>query len=88
MKEFLVSEFTKKYPKIKIFMISSATWEWVEELKNYLIDNYANNKVDVANIEDNENDIKIYNLKNKIDPKKVTVTYEWDLLFKAKWERL
>jgi len=85
IKEFLISEFKDKHPDTKVFMISSATWEWIEELKDYLIDNYVKDEAEKIEIEDW---VRMYNLKNKIDPKKVTVSYEWDLKFKASWERL
>ena len=35
MKKFILWEFKKRYPNKKVFIISSATWEWVEELKDY-----------------------------------------------------
>ena len=87
MREFLISEFTTKYPDKKIFMISSATWEGIEELKDFLIDNYVKEEVVELN-EDWKEEVKMYDLKDKTDPKKVTIKYEWDLLFKATWERL
>ncbi len=89
MREFILSEFSNKYQDKKIFMISSATWEWIEQLKDFLIDNYCPHSVSPKGREvAQENEIKIYNLKENRDPKKVTVTYEGDLLFKATWERL
>jgi len=87
IKEFLISEFKKKYKDVKVFMISSATWEWIEELKDFLIDNYSKEKV-IEIDEDGEEKIKMYDLKENKDPRKVSVTYEGDLLFKASWERL
>jgi len=88
MKDFLIYEFRKKYPEVKLFMISSATWEWIEELKDYLIDNYAKEEENLEGIKEIESWVKMYDLKDNKDPKKVTITYEWDLLFKATWERL
>lgn len=92
MKEFLVWEFAAKYPKKKIFLISSATWEWIDELTDYLIDEYALDINDVITDKTEEelkdSAVKFYDLKNKKDPRKVEVTYEWDLLFEAHWERL
>ena len=87
MKEFLIWEFKSKHKDIKLFMISSATWEWIEQLKDFLIDNYSKKEI-VKLDEDGKEKIKMYDLKNKVDPKKVTVEYMWDLLFKASWERL
>ncbi len=88
MKDFLIEEFTKKYPKIKIFMISAATGEWIDDLKDYLIDTYAAKADWAIPLEVKENTVKFYDLKNKKDPRKVEVSYEGDLLFKASWERL
>lgn len=87
IKDFLLEEFKNKYPKVKVFMISSAIWDSIEELKDFLIDNYAKEKVIELN-EDWKEEIKMYDLKDKKDPRKVTISYEWDLLFKASWERL
>jgi GTP-binding protein len=86
IKEFILSEFKSKYKDVKVFMISSATWYWIEELKDFLIDNYS--KEEVVPSDDDEEKVKMYNLKDVVDPRKVTVSYEWDLLFKASWERL
>ncbi len=88
MKKFIVKEFKKKFDKKNIFIISSASWEWIEELKDFLIDNYTKNQ---ENIEDEKNkeDFKIFDLKKQLkDPKNVDITYEWNLVFRASWERL
>lgn len=88
MKDFILSEFSKKYKK-EIFIVSSFTWEWIENLKDYLIDNYTKN----IKIEDDYNkneikEIKIYDLKSNVNPKAVEVKYLWDFKFEAKWKRL
>ena len=85
MKDFIVSEFKKKHKK-EVFVISAATWEWVQELIDFLIDNYSKELV----IEDaNEiKEIKIYDLKANINPKAVDVKYLWDFKFEASWVRL
>ena len=89
MKEFIVSEFKNKFKNKDIYIISAATWEWIEELKDYLIDNYAK---DITSIDDYNKDeikeIKIYDLKDNINPKSVEVKYLWDFKFEAKWIRL
>ena len=86
MREFLVSEFKKAYPNKKVFVISSATWENIEELKDFLIDNYANKKEKIK--EADSSNIKFYDLKEVSNPKKFEVFYKWDLLFEVKWERI
>jgi len=84
MKTFLLEEFSKKYPDKKTFIISSATWEGIEELKDFLIDNYVKEKQEIIEVEK----IKFYDLKENKDPRKVEISYQWDLLFKASWERI
>jgi hypothetical protein len=89
MKDYIVKEFLNIFKEIdskKIFVISSATWEWIEELINFLIDNYT--KEDIINVSNEENDIKIYDLKTNTNSKSVNVEYIWDYTFKAYWDRL
>ena len=90
MKWFILSEFKKKYEK-DAFIISSATWEWIEELKDFLITNYSSYKEESFNDLSNEevsSEIKVYNLKNTTNAKQVNLRYIWDLTFEASWERL
>ena len=87
MKEFILWEFKKKYKDKKVFIVSAATREWIEELVDYLIDNYSkDNNLEEKNEEVEE--IKIFDLKNNKDPKKVDLEYLWNYKFKASWERL
>jgi len=86
MKEFILSEFAAKFPNKKMFCISSATGEGVDEIKDYLIDNYSTQIDDGA--EEQVSELKVYDLKKSIDPKSVEVSYLWDLKFEAKWIRL
>lgn len=91
MKDFIVSEFKKKYKKDNIFIISAATWEGIEELKDYLVDNYttALKQEEVIEDRDDTSKLKVYNLKESSDNlKKVKVDYLWELRFQAKWDRL
>jgi len=89
MKKFIVSEFKKKFKKKEIFIISAASWEWIEELKNYLVDNYTNKDIEDLNVkvEDIE-EVKVYDLKENVDLRKVKVKYLWDLKFQAFNDRL
>jgi len=76
MKEFIVWEFKKKHKK-EVFVISAATWEGVPELIDYLIDNYSREQI-VENEGLNEvKEVKLYDLKNNSDPKRVDVKYLW-----------
>lgn len=88
MKDFIVSEFKKKYKNKKIFVFSSATWEWIEELKDYLIDNYSK---EIENKESIESDMKVISLfddKEDLDPKNTKLKYLWNYVFEASWNRI
>lgn len=89
MKEFIKKEFLSKYKKDKVFIISSATWEWIKELKDFLIDNYTtslsyNDEIKFLN----QSDLKIIDLKEEDDPREVNLEYIWDYRFVASWKRL
>lgn len=86
MKDFMVEEFKKKHWK-QVFVISAATWEWIAELIDYLIDNYSK-EVEIIDKDNEPKEIKIYDLKSNINPKAVSVEYIWDFKFKASGERL
>jgi len=89
MKKFIVSEFKKKFKKKDIFIISSAIWEGIEELKDYLVDNYS--KEDNEDVNDENivlEEVKVYDLKENIDNRKIKVKYLWDLKFQAFNDRL
>ena len=87
MKEFMVSEFKKKYDK-KVVVISAATWENVEELIDYLIDNYSREKIVTSGHLNEPTEVKVYDLKENSDPRRVRVDHiEW-YKFRASWERL
>lgn len=89
MKEFIVWEFKKKFPKKEVFVISAATGEGIQKLTDFLIDNYAKDIVDVTELNRDEiKEIKVYDLKDNINPKTVEVKYLWDFKFEAKWIRL
>lgn len=88
MKDFIVSEFKARFNK-QVFVISAATWEWIWELIDFLIDNYS--KEVVENDDESEDivrDLKVYDLKTRSNSKEVVVEYLWDLTFRASGERL
>ena len=89
MKEYIVSEFKSKFDVKNIFVISAATWEWISDLTDFLIDNYAKDVIDQSTLwKDEIQEIKIYDLKENINPKAVDVKYVWNFKFEAKWVRL
>ena len=92
MKEHILEEFTKKYPEQTVFCISAATGEWVEELIDYLIDNFAHDEEKGENEdiseESDEKEVKLYDLKDQVDPKKTSVKSLGEMKFEASWERL
>jgi GTP-binding protein len=79
MKDHIVSEFKKLHKKKKIFVISAATGEGIEELKDYLIDNYSTpipQSLSPSQGErEEEKEVKFFDLKENSDPKKVEVKY-------------
>ncbi|MDD2908084.1 MAG: GTPase ObgE [Candidatus Gracilibacteria bacterium] len=88
MKEFIVEEFKKKFDK-KVFIISAATGEGIETLKDFLIDNYSKEKLN-KDVLAEVKEIKIYNLKeeNEEEPKRFNVEYVDGYVFKASGARL
>lgn len=89
MKEFICQEFKNKFKKDKVFIISAATWEWIEELKDFLIDNYTTIVLENDEVKFiNQDTMRIIDLKNDDDPKNVDLDYIWNYTFKATWRRL
>lgn len=89
MKDFIVSEFKKRFHKEKIFVVSSATWEWIWMMKDYLIDNFSTSIVDNEELKFlNKSDLKIIDLKWEEDPRNIWFEYLWDFKFMASGKRL
>lgn len=97
MKDYIVSEFKKKYSNKDIFVISSATQEGIKELIDFLIDSYADNDLPLweqgeysTGEQESEGveELVVFDLKQNSDSKRVDIEYIWDLKFKASWERL
>lgn len=88
MLEFIVWEFKKKYKSKNIFVISSASTKWLEELKDYLIDTYSSNSIHNENIKMVWSDVKVIDLKELKDPRDVELEYLWDYEFRAYGDRL
>ena len=95
MREHIVNEFQSKYPGKKFLLISAATGLGIDELKDYLVENFlpVENEMTRDVREKNEDswntERKIYDLKNEWeDPKQVQIEYIWELKFRARGRRL
>ncbi|MGE4443792.1 MAG: GTPase ObgE [Candidatus Altimarinota bacterium] len=89
MKDFIVEEFSKRFNKKKVFVISAATGEGIEKLKDYLIDNFSTSVVEHEQIKFiNQEELRVIDLKQVEDPKNVELEYMGDYLFKASGKRL
>lgn len=89
MKDFIVSEFKKRFKKEDIFVISSATWEWVWELKDYLIDNFSTSIVDNEELKFiNKHELKFIDFRIDEDPRNIWFEYLGDYRFAATGKRL
>jgi GTP-binding protein len=89
MKQFIVSEFEKRFGKKKTFIISSATGEGIESLKDHLITNYTTAwKYNSEDVFVNQDKLKVIDLREEDDPKNIDLEYLGDYLFKASWKRL
>lgn len=91
MKEFIKSEFLAKFGKKEIFIISSATGEGLEELKDYLISHFTTGVHDMweeIHLLNADEWVKVINLKYDDDPKYVEVSYIGNYTFVASGKRL
>ncbi|EKD66290.1 MAG: GTPase ObgE [uncultured bacterium (gcode 4)] len=84
MIDYIKKEFKKITKVKKIFVISAPMSLWIEELKDFLIDNYAvdtpKEKVEI------KKDLKIYDLKEVSE--RFKIIDKWDLEFEVLWERI
>ena len=87
MKKFILWEFKKRYPNKKVFIISSATWEWVEELKDYFIDNFAKQSEETDLKEKNIKIISLFDDSDK-NARNTVLKYLWNYEFEATWNRI
>jgi hypothetical protein len=86
MKNHIVWEFKTQYPDKTVFIISAATGEGLDELKDFLVDTYAPESS--TQTEPQEEEIKVYHLTDKEDNRLPKVSYIGELLFEAKHRRL
>lgn len=94
MKTHILNEFQKKYPDALCFVVSAATWEWIETLKDYLIENItplSQTQQEEYSEKQNSWDIdkKVYDMReNFTDPRVYTIAYLWDLQFHVSGDRI
>lgn len=88
MRDYIVSEFNKRFPNKKTLVISSASFYWIESLKDYLVDNFVVEKEVLTEEELKKNEIKLYDLREYEDPKTFEIEYLWELKFRLIWKRL
>lgn len=88
MKKFILWEFKKRYPNKKVFIISSATWEWVEELKDYFIDNFAKQSEETDLKEKNIKIISLFDDDSDKNARNTVLKYLWNYEFEATWNRI
>ena len=85
MKKFILSEFKKKIKRKRVFILSSATWEGVEELKNYLIDTVK--KQSLTTKKGGKEEMKVFDLKQE-DERAYRIRYIRDFTFEVTGKRL
>ena len=88
MKKFILWEFKKRYPNKKVFIISSATWEWVKELKDYFIDNFAKQSEETDLKEKNIKIISLFDDDSDKNARNTVLKYLWNYEFEATWNRI
>lgn len=93
MIEYIKKEVQKniKSPN-PIFVISAPSMKWIEDLKDFLIEKYANKDKTVNEaIEDKTSEIeetKIYDLKEEQSLNSYKIIDIWNMMFEVKWERI
>lgn len=93
MKHYILEEFQKKYPEKKYHILSAASWEGIESLKDYLIEHIAprNSQLDTLQVGENRilRENKVYDLREiEEDPKRYTISYLWELEFHVSGKRI
>jgi len=94
MLEFIKSEFKNKFKKNIDFIISSVSDIWLDNFKDYLIDNFAKHPEEEILDEEWRAEIKekitIFDLREEDEdnPRKYEIEYLWELKFKITWKRV
>lgn len=78
---------TKLKSKNPIFVISAPSMKWIPELRDYLIEKFAQEKPTIDEEEIN-NSMKVYDLKDEKDVNSYKVKDLWDMNFEVKWIRI
>lgn len=86
MRQYITSEFVKKYKPKKYFIISSATSYGIEAIKDFFVDNVVIEKIEVN--EEEQKVERVYDLREYEDPKNYFVEYEWDYVFRVRGKRI
>ncbi|MDD2516355.1 MAG: GTPase ObgE [Candidatus Gracilibacteria bacterium] len=86
MLEYLTKELNKKIKKKKIITLSSQGYVGIEQLKDFLIENFSQEEVDEKKEEKGK--IRIYNLKDDIDPNYFKIIDKGNMIFEVKGERI
>ncbi len=88
MIDFIMKELKSQIKtKNKIFVISAPSYVWIEELKDFLIEKYAQDKEEIPEQDtiSEAKKVKIYDLKESSDPQSYLVNDLWDMSFEIKW---
>lgn len=88
MIDFVKKELEKTVKNRKIMVISAGAFMGIDELKDYLIDQYASNLPLQTPDSDMVDATRVYDLKDKKDANDYRLIYKWDAQFEIKWERL
>lgn len=78
---------TRLKSKNPIFIISAPSMKWIPELRDYLIEKFAEEKPEIKEEEINSW-LKVYDLKNEKDINSYKVIDLWNMNFDVKWERI
>ncbi|MDD2566332.1 MAG: GTPase ObgE [Candidatus Gracilibacteria bacterium] len=89
MIEFITKEFKSKIKsKNPIFVISAPSLKGIEELKDFLIENYVSKNSELLEESEVENQVKVYDLKNEKDINAYRVIDLGSMNFEIKGDRI
>ncbi|EKE27022.1 MAG: GTPase ObgE [uncultured bacterium (gcode 4)] len=85
MIDYIIKEFKAKTKIKDIFVISAPANIWIEVLKDYLVDKFANDE-EIEITQEKQETVKFYDLKDEM--KDFEIIDNWNLQFEVKWERI
>jgi GTPase involved in cell partitioning and DNA repair len=89
MREHILEEFSKNHPDKKYFIISAATGKGLDELQDYLVENFLPEPKIIKTELEIQEEVTVFDLTTKgEDPKRVSTEYLGDMKFKASGKRL